>query len=89
LPTVKKGVFKNNEMKKLSIVLLIGLLSSCSPIYYAPNSHNVPMFTEQGQGDFGFGGSLLLPSNEVTGFNSSLQVQAGYALFPNVAVQLN
>ena len=38
-----------------TIGLLLALMLGCTPIFYAPNSQNIPMFTEQGQGEFGFG----------------------------------
>ncbi len=76
-------------MKNVSIGVVLFLLVGCSPVFYAPNSQNVPMFTEQGQGEFGFGvGSAVSPSNGGV-FSSTFELQTAYSFFDNWAGQVN
>jgi len=35
----------------LAVLALFSLLTGCAPCYYAPNAHNVPVFSEKGQGN--------------------------------------
>ncbi len=75
-------------MKKISIGMFLLLIAGCSTVFYAPNSQNVPMFTEQGQGEFGFGlGSAV--SNNSTYVSSTFELQTAYAFFDNWAGQVN
>jgi len=75
-------------MKNVSIGVLLFLLVGCSTAFYAPNSQNVPMFTEQGQGEFGFGvGSAV--SNNANSISSTFELQTAYSFFDNWAGQVN
>ena len=67
---------------KLLIVLipLVCLLPSCSPVYYEPSSHNVPLMEQKG--DLNISGSTNLALNKG-------EVQASYAVSDHVGVMTN
>lgn len=60
------------------ILLVLGLLLSCSPKYYSPNTQNVPLLSEQGEVQVNLAGNA-----------SQVEFQGAYALAPNVGVQAN
>ncbi len=57
------------------------LFSACSPIYYAPNTHNVPLLQEKGEGMV----SLSAP----TGSGDGAELHGAYAISPNTGLMLN
>lgn len=67
-------------MKNLLFPLCLGALvfTSCSPMYYSPNTHNVPMIAEKDQ----FVGTLAGTGNQV-------DVQTAYNISKSIGVQLN
>ena len=77
-------------MKAINFVFLILLFFSCSPIYYAPNAHNVPIFTEKNQGNFS-GGIVNYGFSEPTGDlgGTGLVAQTAFSFSNHFAVQGN
>lgn len=69
-------------MKNLVILLIIGTLTGCSPVYYVPNTQNVPVIKEKGQTNLYFG---LNGSESTDGF----ELQGAYGLTDKIALQLN
>ncbi len=39
-------------MKNLAILLICATLTGCSPVYYVPNTQNVPVIKEKGQTNY-------------------------------------
>jgi hypothetical protein len=76
---------KNHIIKTLIILLLF---SGCSPLYYSPNTQNVPMITDQGEKclTFAAGSSNI---NNIYNNVSTLDLQSAYGLTNHLAVQLN
>lgn len=69
-------------MKNL-IILLIGLaFVGCGPVYYVPNTQNVPVIKEKGQTNLSFG---INTSESTDGF----EFQGAYGLTNKIALQLN
>lgn len=58
----------------------LALLSACAPKYYAPNSQNVPLLSEAGQGNVSAGANLKWNRADARG---------AYALTDNLGVQAN
>lgn len=68
-----------NTQKIVVGILGTGLyMTSCSPKYYAPNSQNVPLMTQQGQTNL-----------TVAGNTDRVELQGAYAVSNNIAVMLN
>ncbi len=69
-------------MKKLILFLVIAFLASCSPLYYAPNAPNVPLFQEKNElsaaAAFSWGDEI-----------KSIQIQTAYAFDSSMAIQVN
>lgn len=62
---------------KLLIIILITLgLASCSPKFYTPNSHNVPLLSEKGE-----------TSLTLTGNGNQLEFQGAYAITDHFAIK--
>jgi hypothetical protein len=59
-------------------ILAACLLAGCSPRYYAPNTHNVPLMREKGQINL-----------QVSGNSDLAEFQGAYALSKQFAMQLN
>lgn len=69
-------------MKKI-IPLLIGMaFTGCGPVYYVPNTQNVPVMKEKEQTNLSFG---LNSSESTDGF----EFQGAYGLTDKIAMQLN
>lgn len=60
----------------LAVTLLI---AGCSPIYYAPNAHNVPLFTEKGEASFSGSCEIM---DQSTGGN----IQTAVALSDHISI---
>lgn len=69
-------------MKNLILLLIIGTITGCSPVYYVPNTQNVPVIKEKGQTNLSFG---LNGSESTDGF----ELQGAYGLTDKIALQLN
>ena len=67
-------------MKNLSILsILIGVIfTGCSPRYYTPNSHNVPLLSEQGEANITLAGN-----------GNQIELQGAYAVTNRFAVMAN
>ncbi len=69
-------------MRALILFLIIACLSSCAPIYYAPNAPNVPLFQKKNElsaaAAFSWGDEI-----------KSIQIQTAYAFDSSMAIQLN
>lgn len=77
-------------MKAINFVFLILIFFSCSPIYYAPNAHNVPVFTEKNQGNFSCGFSFLSSFDpQDTQFGGGYNIQTAYSFSNHFAAQAN
>lgn len=70
-------------MKTTISTLIIGFfLASCSPLYYAPNAPNVPLFKEKNE--------IIAAASFSSGDEiNSVQVQTAYAVDSMLAIQLN
>jgi hypothetical protein len=69
-------------MKNL-VILLIGIaFVGCGPVYYVPNTQNVPVMKEKGQTNLSFG---INSSESTDGF----ELQGAYGLTDKMALQLN
>jgi hypothetical protein len=69
-------------MKNL-VLLLIGIaFAGCGPVYYVPNTQNVPVMKEKGQTNLSFG---INTSESTDGF----EFQGAYGLTDKMALQLN
>jgi hypothetical protein len=69
-------------MKNL-VLLLIGVtFAGCGPVYYVPNTQNVPVIKEKGQTNITIG---LNSSESTDGF----ELQGAYGLTDKIALQLN
>jgi len=70
-------------LRKKSLLYFFSLLvASCSPIYYAPNAHNVPLFKEKNE--------LKLSGHYSLGEDvKSVELQTAYSLDTLFAIQLN
>lgn len=64
----------------LALITIVWLTSSCSPIYYEPSSHNVPLMEQKGDLNIGASANLILNKGEV---------QASYAITDYVGVITN
>lgn len=69
-------------MKNLATLLILATLIGCSPVYYVPNTQNVPVIKEKGQTNFSIG---LNTSESTDGF----ELQGAYGLTDKFALQLN
>lgn len=73
-------------IKLIPALLLIPLLDGCSPCYYSPSAHNVPLFKEQG--DARLSGSFKLSPRSIgadvqmgVAITDYLGIVAGYSYF--------
>lgn len=66
-----------------AVVFLVLALEGCSPVYYSPNSHNVPLLTQKGETT----GSIAFGGGEVVDFG--VDVQASTALTNHFALMGN
>ena len=77
-------------MKKLIIIILVLLILSlgCSPIYYSPNTQNVPLISAKGEKNVSVNAGS---SNANSLFNSVsvFDMQGSYGLTNSLAIQLN
>jgi len=76
---MKKQIF-------LGLIIFVGthfLLTNCSPSYYFPNAHNVPLLFHKGEGTL----TLTLGGSEYV--NSSVEGQGAYAITNNFALMTN
>lgn len=69
-------------MKNTTILLVCLSLSGCYPIYYAPNTQNIPVMKEKGQTNLSIGINGTYSTN---GF----ELQGAYGLTDNIALQAN
>ena len=71
-----------NRMKmKRSIILIISiaaLVTSCSPLFYSPNTQNVPLISEKGDNKL-----------TIAGFANQVELQGAYGLTDAIAIQVN
>ena len=70
--------FKQAMKKSLFIPGLAALLTSCSPIYYAPNTQNVPLLSEKNE-----------ISASVAGGDERVEVQGAYAAGNHLGIMVN
>jgi hypothetical protein len=72
----------NNLIMLKKHVLIAALCSAamtaCNPIYYSPNSHNVPLFTQKGE-----------TNATLAGNSNRIEVQGAYAVTDQIAVKVN
>ena len=55
----------------LSVVLLV---ASCAPVYYAPNAHNVPLFSEKNEATVSASFAILDNPEPMTGTDLQLAI---------------
>jgi len=63
-------------------VLIVFILASCSPIYYAPNAQNVPLFKEKN--DFKISAQYSMGEDM-----KAIEIQTAYSIDSLFAIQLN
>ncbi|MDD2477148.1 MAG: hypothetical protein PHI32_14725 [Dysgonamonadaceae bacterium] len=66
------------EKTIVSIVLIVFAAISCSPLFYTPNTQNVPLFTHKGDNNI-----------MVAGNGNQVELQGAYALTDAFAIQAN
>ena len=69
-------------MKNIITLLVCVALTGCSPVYYVPNTQNVPVIKEKSQTNLFIG---LNSSESTNGF----EFQGAYGLTDKIAIQLN
>lgn len=69
-------------MKNIVILLICATLTGCVPVYYVPNTQNVPVIKEKGQTNL----SLAINGSEST---DGYELQGAYGLTDKIALQLN
>lgn len=69
-------------MKNIIILSICATLTGCGPVYYVPNTQNVPVIKEKGQTNLSFG---INSSESTDGF----EFQGAYGLTDKIALQLN
>ena len=69
-------------MKNLFLLLIFITFSGCGPVYYVPNTQNVPVMKDKGQTNL----SLALNGSEWT---NGFELQGAYGLTDKIALQLN
>ncbi|SHG11580.1 hypothetical protein SAMN05443549_10299 [Flavobacterium fluvii] len=69
-------------MKNIIILSICATLIGCAPVYYVPNTQNVPVIKEKGQTNLTLG---LNASESTDGF----EFQGAYGLTDKIALQLN
>lgn len=69
-------------MKNIVLFLFFAILTGCGPIYYVPNTQNVPVMKNKGQTNL----SLDLNGSEST---DGFELQGAYGLTDKIAIQLN
>ena len=72
-------------MKNLILAFIIGIVVfcySCSPIYYVPNTQNIPQLEQKGQ-------SKLSASFNLTDATAGGELQAAHAVTNRIAVLAN
>ncbi len=67
-------------MKKsiIVIILIAGIMTSCSPLFYTPNTQNVPLISEKGDNKL-----------TVAGNGNQVELQGAYGLTDAFAIQAN
>lgn len=73
---------KNNFYSILSVIFLFAVITGCSPCFYAPNAHNIPMLKEKGQGT----GTASVQFGPLT---KGLNVQGALAVSNHVGIMGN
>lgn len=69
-------------MKIITILLVCLSVSGCFPLYYAPNTQNIPVMKEKGQTNVSIG-------INATEFTNGFELQGAYGLTDKIALQLN
>jgi hypothetical protein len=69
-------------MKNVAILLICVTFAGCGPVYYVPNTQNVPVMKEKGQTNLSLG---INTSESTDGF----EFQGAYGLTDKIALQLN
>lgn len=65
--------------KSISIILLIGAFAtSCSPLFYSPNTQNVPLISQKGDNTL-----------TVSGNGNQVELQGAYGITESIAIQAN
>ena len=65
--------------KSISIILLIGAFAtSCSPLFYSPNTQNVPLISQKGDNTL-----------NVSGNGNQVELQGAYGITESIAIQAN
>ncbi|HEU4788066.1 MAG TPA: hypothetical protein VFS71_00105 [Flavobacterium sp.] len=69
-------------MKIITLFLICATFTRCSPIYYVPNTQNVPVIKNKGQTNI----QLTINSSEST---EGTELQGAYGITDEIALQLN
>lgn len=83
--------FPNNFIMKKCITITLFILvgfSACSPIYYSPNTQNVPMITTRGDMNL----TLVAGSSNVNDIYNSISIidlQSAYGITSHLSIQVN
>ena len=72
--------------KRLIVVILVMYLTGCTHYYYAPNTHNIPLFQEKDEIRFSIGSST---SGDIIGGGSGTELQGAYAITNKIGIIAN
>jgi len=65
----------NKSQIRLSFILIIHLvIVGCAPVYYAPNAHNVPLFSEKNEATISASYAVLDNPGPMTGTDLQLAI---------------
>ena len=73
---------KNNNLILFGLFAILTALSSCTHYYYAPNSHNVPLFQKQNEA------RISVATSRGDEFEGT-EIQSAYSITKNVGLMLN
>ncbi len=72
---------KNSKIFFYSILLGLGI-TACSPVYYAPETHNVPLISKKGETNIALAGTIDAELEQV-------EFQASRGITKNIAIKAN
>lgn len=67
-----------NSVHFFFLIILVMSITSCAPRYYAPDTHNVPLFSGKGETNL-----------EVAGNTERIEIQASHAITSNIGLKAN
>src|SRR5687767_8827080 len=77
----KKDIMKNF----IGLLIITAGMTSCAHVYYAPNTPNVPLFTEKGETRIN---ALYASGGNISSFQGG-EIQLAHAVSENVGIMVN